>query len=62
MALRKSWDKLTIPDDPDMVNDWMRSMLTPDEVGRLVPFFTTSRSYFAPLSESILEAPPQAWI
>ena len=61
-GLEEELGQIDDPDDPDMVNDWMRSMLTPDEVGRLVPFFTTSRSYFAPLSESILEAPPQAWI
>ena len=39
-----------------------RSELLPDAVGGLAKFFTTNRSYFAPLSEDILEESPQAWI
>ena len=39
-----------------------RSELLPDSVGGLAKFFTTNRSYFAPLSEDILEEPPQAWV
>ena len=39
-----------------------RLELLPADDGRLRRFFTTSRSYFAPLSESILAEPPQAWI
>lgn len=50
------------PDDPEVLSDWMRSELRPDEAGRLAPFFTTSRSYFAPLSEAILAEDPQDWI
>ncbi len=49
-------------DNPDEMNAWIRSLLTPDENGRLVPFFTTPRSYFGPLSEPILAQPPQTWI
>ena len=69
LAREKRWDGLQEelglvqdPGDPEVLNDWMRSELTPDEAGRLVPFFTTSRSYFAPLSEDILAEDPQEWI
>ena len=51
--------------DSDMVNNWMRSELTPDAAGRLVSLFTTTRSYFgtfSPLAERVLEQQPQAWI
>ena len=41
---------------------WVREVLTPDEDGRLVPFFTTSRAFFGPLAERILAEPPQDWI
>ena len=50
------------PNDPSKMDIWIRSMLTPDENGRLVPFFTTARSYFGPLAERVLEQQPQAWI
>ena len=58
----KSGGKVDDPDDPEVLNEWMRAELRPDEAGRLVPFFTTSRSYFAPLSESVLAEDPQDWI
>ena len=45
-----------------MMNTWIRSVLTPDENDRLDPFFTTTRSYFAPLGEGILAEEPQEWI
>ena len=61
-GLEEESEQIDDPDNPDMMNTWIRSVLTPDENDRLDPFFTTSRSYFAPLSESILEAPPQEWI
>ena len=51
--------------DSDMVNNWMRSELMPGDAGRLVAFFTTTRSYFgtlSPLAERVLERQPQAWI
>ena len=41
---------------------WARSALKPDENGLLAPFFTTTRCYFAPLSERILEEEPRSWI
>ena len=69
LAREKRWDGLheelgQVHDaaGPEVVNDWMRSELTPDEAGCLVQFFTTSRSYFAPLSEDILAEDPQEWI
>ena len=39
-----------------------RTELSPGEDARLPRFFTTSRSYFAPLGEEILAQAPQAWI
>ena len=41
---------------------WVRSALKADESGLLAPFFTTTRCYFAPLSERILEEEPRSWI
>ncbi len=49
-------------DDPGRRNAWMRSVLTPDEDGRLEPFFTTSRCYFGGPGECVLRQRPQAWI
>lgn len=48
--------------DPDEMNKWIRDLLTPNKNGQLASFFTTSRSYFSPLSESILAQQPQTWI
>ena len=61
-GLGEEFQHVDDPGDPEVVNDWMRSELTPDEAGCLVQFFTTSRSYFAPLSEDILAEDPQEWI
>ena len=30
--------------------------------GRLRRFFTTSRSYFGPIAEQVLDEPPRAWV
>ena len=49
-------------DDPDTMNAWIRTLLTPDENGQLTPFFTTNRCYFGPISEPILAQQPQTWI
>ena len=49
-------------DDMERMDAWIRSLLTPDPDDRLPRFFTTSRCYFAPLSERILEEHPQTWI
>ena len=54
--------KVADPDDPSKMDSWICAVLTPDEKGRLEPFFTTARSYFGPLAELVLEQQPQAWI
>ena len=68
-ALEKWWNDLQEEsghidglDDPGRRNAWMRSVLTPDEDGRLEPFFTTSRCYFGGPGECVLKQRPQAWI
>ena len=50
------------PDDPSKIDVWIRTVLTPDENGRLEQFFTTTRSYFGPLAERLLKQQPQVWI
>lgn len=54
--------KIADPDDLSKMNVWVRSVLTPDKNDRLEPFFSTSRSYFGPFAERVLERRPQAWI
>ena len=49
-----------IPNETAMTT-WGRDVLTPDELGRLAPFFTTSRSCFGPASERILARQPREW-
>ena len=60
--LEKEADQIGDPDDSDIMDAWIRSVLMPDDAGRLVSFFTTTRSYFGPLAERVLEQQPQAWI
>ncbi len=65
-ARRRLWDDLVevsadVLNEPGMTT-WVRTVLTPDERGRLAPFFTTSRSYFGPAGERILARQPQEWI
>ena len=48
--------------DPNRTVAWLRTVLTPDADGRLPRFFTTTRCYFDPLGEGVLEQQPQAWI
>ncbi len=60
--LEEEADQIGDPDDSDIMDAWSRSVLMPDDAGRLVPFFTTTRSYFGPLAERVLEQQPQAWI
>ena len=66
LAREKEWNALVEVsgqiDDPKRMDAWIRSVLTPDSDDRLLRFFTTSRCYFAPLSERILEEHPQTWI
>ena len=59
-ALKNSWN--THWDDPDVINAAARMELLPDRANSLSKFFTTTRSYFGPLAEHILEQQPQAWI
>ena len=61
-GLNEEWQQIDDPDDPDEMNKWIRDLLTPNENGQLASFFTTTRSYFDPLSESILAEQPQTWI
>lgn len=65
-ARRSQWSDLVdltanVTDQTDMV-DWIRTVLTPDERGRLQPFFTTSRSYFGPAGERVLARRPHDWV
>ena len=60
--LEEEADQIGAPDDSDTMDAWMRSVLMPDDAGRLVPFFTTARSYFGPLAERVLEQQSQEWI
>ena len=60
--LEEEADQIGDPDDSDTMEAWILSVLMPDDVGCLVPFFTTTRSYFGPLAERVLEQQPQAWI
>ena len=46
----------------DRMIAWIRAVLTPDADGRLSRFFTTSRCYFGPAAERILDEQPQEWI
>ncbi len=59
-ALNDNWRQYH--DDPQLMTNAARMELLPDVDGNLPGFFTTSRSYFAPLGESILAADPRAWI
>lgn len=50
------------PDFDDFMRDWARDELLLNDNGTLNDFFTTRRSYFAPLSEDILAEQPKTWI
>ena len=65
-ARRRQWDDLVdfsadVPNETAMTT-WVRTVLTPNERGRLAPFFTTSRSYFGRAGDRILARQPQEWI
>ena len=51
-----------VADNQSKMDAWMRSVLTPDDAGRLDSFFTTARSYFDPLAKRVLAQQPQGWI
>ena len=48
--------------DPEVMEEAARGELLPQADGGLPRFFTTSRSYFAPWGELILEQEPREWI
>ena len=48
--------------EADRMIAWIRAVLTPDRDGGLSRFFTTSRCYFGPEAERILDEQPRAWI
>ena len=65
-ARRDYWDNLMrmmreYQGDSDAMRRWAQSRLLPQR-GCLHKFFTTSRSYFGGLGESILAAKPRDWI
>ena len=49
-------------DDPDLIIEAARQELIPAEDGRLPAFFTTARSFFGPVAETVLAEHPQTWI
>lgn len=59
-ALNENWE--SHHDDRKVMAAAARGELLPDNGGDMPKFFTTSRCYFAQLSECILGALPQAWI
>ena len=42
--------------------EWIRDVRTPAPDGRLSRFFTTSRCYFGPAAERVLDEDPREWI
>ena len=46
----------------DRMGAWIRAVLTPDDDGRLERFFTTTRCFFGPVAERILDEQPRAWV
>ncbi|MDE3259722.1 MAG: TIGR02646 family protein [Gemmatimonadota bacterium] len=62
IGLQEETEKIEDPGNPERINAWIRSLLTPDENDRLNPFFTTTRSYFGALAELILTEEPKNWI
>ena len=48
--------------DADRMIAWIRAVLTPDDYSRLPRFFTTSRCYFGPVAERVLDEHPGAWV
>ena len=59
-ALNDNWREHY--NDPQVMMEAARLELSPGNDGHLPRFFTTSRSYFAPVAEEILAEAPQAWI
>ena len=63
---RRRWTSLlrgtAAADGRQALDTWRRSELLPGRDDRLVEFFTTARSFFAPFAERVLAEPPQGWI
>ncbi len=59
-ALSDNWQAYF--EDNRVMQEAARMELLPEADGRLSRFFSTSRSYFDPIAEEILAAPPRAWI
>lgn len=67
LAREKHWRYLSEKyqkhfDDPQIIQEAARPELLPGKDNCLPPFFSTSRSYFGPVAEKILEEAPQKWI
>ena len=67
LAREKHWNALSDGwqehlEDPQAMREAARMELSSKEGSRLPRFFTTTRSYFAPVSEEILAEAPRAWI
>lgn len=67
LARKKRWDALnenwaSYFDDPAVMEEMARGELLQNDDGNLPKFFTTSRSYFSPFSESILAKHLKEWI
>ena len=67
VARRRRWSDLNKMfvdglDDPDLVTEVARQELYPGENGHLPAFFTTARSFFGPVAETVLGEHPQVWI
>lgn len=66
-ARRRRWSDLNKMfedglDDPDLITEVARQELTPGQNGHLPTFFTTARSFFDPVAETVLSEHPQEWI
>ena len=64
---RSKWRNALLEESRHVENEgsmsaWIRSLLTPNADGQLLRFFTTSRCFFGPMAERILDERPQAWI
>ena len=67
MARRRRWSDLNTVfeacrDDPNLITAIARQELIPKEDGQLHAFFTTARSFFGPIAETLLGKHPRTWI
>lgn len=61
LAALDNLDAGTLDHDSAIYEEALRALL-PQNDGKLRKFFTTSRTYFGPVAESILAEPPKNWI